>query len=116
VSKVSLAHTICARRRRRKQLPLVIKQRRVDILKHIPLGNNHTTGFDIKRMTRVAVEVVVYGVEQRVSLSTDLRAAARGMVDVVALHGNEIAAAEEEDAPVVAAVAGGGPGGAAVEF
>jgi len=67
-------------------------------------------------MTRVAIEIVVYRMEQRVALSTDLRAAARGVVDVVALHGDEIAAAEEEDAPVVAAVAGSGPGGAAVEF
>jgi len=116
VSKIGLAYTIGARARCREKLSLVIEQRRVDILEHVALGNNHTASFNIKGMTRVAVEVVVYGVEQRVALSTDLRAAARGVVNVVALHSDEIAAAEEEDAPVVAAVAGGRPGGAAVEF
>jgi len=116
VSKIGLAYTIRPRTRRGKQLPLIVKQRRVDILEHIALGNNHTASFNIKRMASVAVEVVVYRMKQRVSLSTNLRAAARGVVDVVALHGDEVAAAEEEDAPVVAAVAGCGPGGAAVEF
>jgi len=116
MAKVSLAHTIRARRRRREKLPFVVKQWRVDILKHIALGNNHTASFNIKRMTCVAVEVVVYSVEQRVALSTYFGAAARGVMDVVALHSDEIAAAEEEDAPVVTAVTGGGPGGAAVEF
>lgn len=116
MAKVSLAHTICARRRRRKQLPLIVKQRRVDILKNIPLRNNHTASFNIKRMARVAVEVVVYCVEQRVALSTYFGAAAGSVVDVVPLHGDEVAAAEEEDGPVVAAVARGRPGGRPVEF
>ena len=116
VSKIGLAYTIGARTRRREQLPLVVEQRRVDILENIALSNDHTASFNIKRMARIAVEVVVHRMKQRVSLSTDLRAAARGVVDVVALHGDEVAAAEEEDGPVVAAVAGGGPGSAAVEF
>lgn len=41
-------------------------------------------------------------------VTLNLGGASAGVVDVVALHGDEIAGAEEVDAPVVVAVAGGG--------
>lgn len=48
-------------------------------------------------------------------VALDLGGASAGAVDVVALHGDEIAGAGEVDAPVVVAVAGGGPVAGAVD-
>ena len=50
---------------------------------------------------------ITYSVQKGVAL--DLGRTSAGVVDVVALHGNEIAGAVEVDAPVVVAIAGGGP-------
>ena len=55
-------------------------------------------------MAAVVVEVVVDGVQERVAL--DLGGAAGGVVDVVALEGDEVGGSVEVDAPVVVAVAG----------
>lgn len=49
---------------------------------------------------------LTYGVQEGVAL--DLGGATAGVVDVVALHGDEIAGSVEVDSPVVVTVAGGG--------
>lgn len=52
--------------------------------------------------------------EKRVS--ADLGSTTTGVMDVVALHGNEIRRASQVDGPVVMAVASGGPAGRAIKL
>ena len=105
---------IRARTRRAEEPPAIRQQRRLHVLKHIPLRHHHPTSAIIKRVARVGVEVVVDSVQQRVAVH--LGRAARGVVDVVTLHGDEVLGARQVDAPVVVVVARGGPGGGAVEL
>ena len=65
-------------------------------------------------MAAVGVPVVVDGVEEGVA--GNLRAAAAGVVDVVALESDQIVGASEVHGPVVVAVAGGRPGGRTIDF
>ena len=58
-------------------------------------------------------DVVTYSVQKSVTL--DLGGTAGGLVDVVALHGDEIAGAVKVDTPVVVAVTGGGVVAGAVD-
>lgn len=67
-------------------------------------------------MTGVTVEVVVDSMEKCVSLSTDLGAAARGVMDVVALHSDEVSATKEQDSPVVTSIARSRPRGLTVKL
>lgn len=64
-------------------------------------------------MAAVVVPVVVDGVQKGVAL--DLGATAGGVIDVVALHGNQIVGSIEVDAPVVVTVAGSGVVGHTVD-
>lgn len=50
------------------------------------------------------------------SVSANLGATARGVVDVVALHGDQVRRASKVNGPVVMAVTGCGPAGGAVEL
>lgn len=109
-----------------------------DVLENITLSKNVTALTDLECVAGVVVPVVVnldiistspigpskqvsgtsenretYSVENSVSL--DLGATATGVVDVVALQGNQVAGTVEVDSPVVVAVAGGGPVGLAVD-
>lgn len=65
-------------------------------------------------MARDGVPVVVDCVQQGVS--ADLGSAAGGVVDVVPLHGDQVAGAGQVDGPVMVAVAGGAPAGVAVKL
>lgn len=56
---------------------------------------------------------VTYSVQKSVTL--DLRGTAGGLVDVVTLHGDEVARAVKVDTPVVVAVTGGGVVAGAVD-
>jgi hypothetical protein len=56
---------------------------------------------------------MAYSVQEGVALH--LGGAAAGVVDVVALQGDQVVGAVQVDAPVVVAVAGGGVGGVAVD-
>ena len=67
-------------------------------------------------MAGVTVEVVVDSMEQCVSLSTDLGAAARGVMDVVALHSDEVSATKEQYSPVVTSIARSRPRGLTVKL
>lgn len=58
-------------------------------------------------MARVGIPVIVDGMEERVT--TNLGTATRGVVDVVALHGDEIVGPSEIDGPVMVTVTSGGP-------
>ena len=80
-----------------------------DVLEDVALGENVATSTDVESVAAVGVPVVVDGVEK--SVAADLGGAAGCVVDVVALEGDEIAAAGEVERPVVVVVAGGGPRG-----
>ena len=100
---------------RRAEEPATVRQQRgLHVLKHVPLRDDHAARAVIERVARVGVEVVVDGVQQRVAVH--LGRAAGGVVDVVALHGDEVLGARQVDGPVVVVVARGGPGGGAVEL
>lgn len=85
-----------------------------DVLEDVALGQDVAAGVDLEGVARVGVEVVVDGVQQHVA--GGLGRAARGVVDVVALEGHQVAGAGEVETPVVVAVAGGAPRGRAVDL
>jgi hypothetical protein len=87
---------------------------RYNILEDVPFGNNHTTSSIIEGMARVGIPVVVDGMEQGVA--TDLGAAARGVVNIVTLHCDQIVGSGQVHGPVVMAIAGRGPACRAIEF
>jgi hypothetical protein len=84
-----------------------------DVLENITLSNDLRAGVGFERVLGVGVEVVVHGVQQRVSC--DLGRAARSMVDVVFLQRNKVVGASEVHAPVVVAIASRRPAGCAVD-
>jgi hypothetical protein len=84
-----------------------------DVLENISLGKDLRARVGLEGVLAVGVEVVVYGVQERVAC--DLGRAAGGVVDVVLLEGHEVVGTGQVDAPVVVAVAGGGPAGCAVD-
>lgn len=114
MSQRTTTSRIRTRSRRAEEPPTIRQQRRLHILKHVPLSHNHPASPIIKRMPRVGVEVVVDCMQQRVAVHLG-RPAGR-VVDVVPLHSDEVLGAREVDAPVVVVVTRGGPGGGAVEF
>lgn len=83
-----------------------------DILEHGALDYYHRAGVHLERVARVGVPVVVDCVEEGVA--ADLWGPPRGVVDVVALEGDEVVGAGEVEAPVVVTVAGGRPRGRAI--
>lgn len=112
VSQSSTANRIRPRARAAEELPRVTQQRRVHILEHVPL--RHDVRPVVESMPRVSIEVVVHSVQQGVA--ADLGGAPRGVVDVVALEGNQVVGARQVQRPVVVVVAGGGPVGVAIEI
>ena len=87
---------------------------RYNILKDVAFSNNHTTSSIVKGMTRVRVPVVVDGMEERIA--TDLGTAARGVVDVVTLHRDQIVGSGQIYGPVMMTIAGRGPARRAIEL
>jgi len=87
---------------------------RYNILEDVAFSNNHTTCSIIEGMAGVGIPVVVDGMEERVA--TDLGTAARGVVDVVTLHCDEIVGSSQVYGPVVMTVAGCGPASRAVKL
>jgi hypothetical protein len=59
-----------------------------DILEDVTLSEDLCAGIDFEGVLAVCVEVVVHGVEE--SVAADLGGAARGVVDVVLLEGDEV--------------------------
>ena len=106
-TKVSTTLSIGSSIRRSKQLS---RNRRLNnsrnVLEHVAFSKDVAAGTNLKRMSRVRVPVVVDGVQEGVTLH--LGGTTTGVVDVVTLHGDEIARSIEVNAPVVVAVAGGG--------
>jgi hypothetical protein len=80
-----------------------------DVLEDVALGQHHAARVDLEGVAAAVrlVEVVVHGVEQRVA--ADLGRAAREVVDVVVLQGDQVRRAKEEEVPVVIGVAVGRP-------
>ena len=111
MSQRRTANRIRPRTRAAEKLPGVTQQRGIHILEHVAL--RHDVRPVVESVTRVGVEVVVHGVQQGVA--ADLGGAPRGVVDVVALEGNQVVGARQVQRPVVVVVAGGGPVGVAVE-
>lgn len=114
VAQTSLANGIRTRARAAEELALVLEQRGLDVLEDVSLCDDHCTRAVVEGVAGVCVEVVVDGVDERVAAR--LGGAARGVVDVVALEGDEVGRARQVEGPVVVAVAGGGPRGLAVEL
>lgn len=111
--QVRRALRISVRIRAAEQVPSVGLERRHDVLEDVALGY-HVAGGDVEGVARDGVPVVVDCVQQRVS--ADLGCAAGGVVDVVPLHGDQVAGTRQVDSPVVVAVAGGAPAGVAVKL
>lgn len=86
----------------------------LDVLEDIALSNDLSTRVGLEGVVGVAVEVVVDSMEE--SVASNLGRTARGVVDVVALEGDEIVGAGEIHSPVVVSVACCRPGGGAVDF
>jgi hypothetical protein len=84
-----------------------------NVLENIAFRNDLRAGVGFERVLGVSVEVVVHGVQQRVS--SDLGRTARSVVDVVFLQRNKVVGASEVHAPVVVAVASRRPAGCAVD-
>lgn len=85
----------------------------INVLENVALSQDVTTRTDLERVAAVVVPVVVHSVQESVALH--LGASAAGVVDVVALHGDQVAVAVQVDAPVGVAVAGGGVVGQTVD-
>lgn len=114
VAQIGTASSIGRGSRGTEELSSVAQKRGDDVLEDITLGNNHTTGSDVESVAGVGIPVVVDGVDQRVT--TNLGAAARGVMDVVVLHGDEVGRASQVDSPVMVTVAGGRPAGRAIKL
>lgn len=84
-----------------------------DVREEITLSEDVGAGADLKGVAGVVVPVVVDGVQVGVAL--DLRGAAAGLVEVVALQGDLVAGAVQVDVPVVVVIAGGRVVGLAVD-
>lgn len=80
-----------------------------DILEHGALNDNHCARVHLECMARVGIPVVVDRVEEGVA--AHLGRPSRGVVDVVALEGDQVVGSGEVEGPVVVAVAGSGPRG-----
>lgn len=80
-----------------------------DILEHGALDDNHGARVHLERVARVGIPVVVDRVEEGVA--ANLWRSSGGVVDVVALEGDQVVGSGEVEGPVVVPVAGGGPGG-----
>jgi hypothetical protein len=74
-----------------------------NVLENVTFSKDVSTLTDLESVSAVVVPVVVDGVEESVSL--DLGGSSAGVVDVVALHGDEIVGSVEVDTPVVVSVA-----------
>jgi hypothetical protein len=85
-----------------------------DGLENVALDQGVGARGDIESVARVGVPVVVEGVPDRVKL--ELWRTARGVVDVVAIEGDQVVVTVAENGPVVTAIAGGGPAGLTIEF
>lgn len=96
-----------------EQVPRVGIQRLHDVLEDIALCH-HVAGGDVKGVPGHGVPVVVDSVQQGVS--AELGRAAGGVVDVVALHGDQVVGARQVDGPVMMAIARCAPAGLAVEL
>lgn len=81
---------------------------------HLPFSEDVTALAKLKSVTiRVdVVPVVVDGMEESVALN--LGRATRGVVNVVALKGNQIVGSSEVESPVMATIASGGPAGSTI--
>lgn len=86
--QIRRARRISASRRAAEEVPRVRQQRRLHVLKHIPLSNNLASGAVVKRVPGVGVEVVVDRVDEAVSAC--LGGAAGGVVDVVSLQSDHV--------------------------
>jgi hypothetical protein len=73
-----------------------------NVLEDVTLSDNLGAGIGLESVLGVCVEVVVDGMEEGVA--GDLGGAAGGVVDVVALHGDEIVGSGEIDSPVVVSI------------
>lgn len=73
----------------------------------VALGKNLSTSGDLERVAAVVLPVVVHGMQDGVT--SDLRSAARGTVDVVALEGDGVLRTSEVERPVMVVVACGRP-------
>lgn len=96
-----------------EEIASVGQERSDDILEDVALGHD-VAGGDVKGVSGDGVPVVVDCVQQGVA--SDLGSATRGVVDVVALQGDQVVGASEVDSPVVVAVAGCAPACVAVEL
>lgn len=114
VAEVSAAHGVGRRGRAAEEFAAVSEKRGDYVLEDVALGDDHTAGAVVEGVARVGIEVVVDSVDERVS--ANLGGAARSVVDVVALQGDEVAGTGEVESPVVVTIAGGGPGGDTVEL
>lgn len=80
-----------------EEVALVREQGGLDVLEDIALGENLGTGLVIESVAGVLSPEVVDGMEKGVS--TKLGAAAAGVVDVVALQGDEIVCTNGQECP-----------------
>jgi hypothetical protein len=72
---------------------------RNNVLEDVALSDDLGAGIGLEGVLGVGVEVVVDGVEEGVT--ADLGGAAGSVMDVVALHGNEVVRTGKVDSPVV---------------
>lgn len=78
----------------------------IDVLENVALSEDVTTGTNLEGVAGVVVPVVVDSVQESVTL--DLGATTAGVVDVVALEGDEVGVTIKVDTPVGVGVAGSG--------
>ena len=114
VTKVGSAGSISSSSSSTEQFSSVAEKRGYNVLEDVALSNYLTAGSNVESVARVGIPVVVDGVNERVS--ADLGTAARGVVNVVVLHGDKVGGASQVDGPVVVAVAGGGPASYTIEL
>lgn len=113
-SEVGGANLVNASARRSEQLSINGRlNNSIDVLENVALGEDVTTGTDLECVAGVVVPVVVDGVQESVTL--DLGATSTGVVDVVALQGDEVGVTIEVDTPVGVGVAGCGVVGNTVD-
>lgn len=108
VSEVASADIVCRGRGRCEDLTTDRGQQRSDdVLEDITLGDDLGARLGVKGMPTVGVPVIVHCMQE--GIAAYLGAATGGVMNVVAFHGDEVAATIEVEGPVVVSVAGGGP-------
>lgn len=109
VAEVGVAHLVGAGARGGEDAAVdrTLLDRVVDVLEDVALCNDLGAAADFESVALDLVPVIVDGVEEGVA--ADLGSTSGSVVDVVVLHGHQIARSSEVDGPVVVVVALGRP-------